>query len=255
MYITVQQTKENGDLSLSYQNGQNLTLRYEPDFDVDNYSLSAIQGYNGRYETTTSITASGNYKLFRNGIEDKGFGGNQGKYLISENNLLDANDFNVGETIICQSISGTKYFVPIDLQETISNSVSSVTASLSYFTYKAKVRANNPEENLEILAVYQDTWESGQFWSWNGTGIYTSNDFDPDVIYTEDKFHEFNEWFPVYDNRIEPNTPNEGLLGYYRLNLYLTNASIVKIETVDKGWNYSDDVFRYGQTITFQYNR
>lgn len=112
MYITVEQTKENGDLSLSYQNGQNLTLRFEPDFDVDNYSLSAITGINGRYETTSSITSSGNYKLFRNGVEDKGFGGNNGKLLISETSLLDANNFNVGETIICADVGGQKVFVP-----------------------------------------------------------------------------------------------------------------------------------------------
>lgn len=131
MHIVIDQVKESDEGNISFLNGQNLTLRYESDYSVDSYSLSAIPSINGRYETTTSITASGNYKLFKNGIEDKSWGGSNGKYLISETNFLDVNNFNVGETLVVENVGGEKRFVPTSLTGAVGESViSSISASL-----------------------------------------------------------------------------------------------------------------------------
>lgn len=132
MYITIPLVKENSDDLLTFSNGQNLTLRYEPDFDYDNYSLSALNGYNGVYTTTTSITASGLYKLFNNGTEDKSWGGEYGNYLFSENNLLDVNDFNVGETLVVDYVNGDKQFIPTSLTGAVGQAViDSISGSLA----------------------------------------------------------------------------------------------------------------------------
>ena len=105
----------------------NLTLRKSPNFNTDDYTLTSLTG--NVYETTSSVTESDLYKLFKNGFEQKWYGGTDGKFIQTETSVLDANDFNVGEILIVQSISGQKQFVAQSLSASISSSLTGLVQS------------------------------------------------------------------------------------------------------------------------------
>jgi hypothetical protein len=114
MYFTIpiQRTNPENGYKIDVNGLTNVTLRSKPDFDIDLYSLTAVPNENGVYENTTSITATNKYKLFINGVEEKSWGGTHGRDLISESNILNAEEFNVGETIVCAEVEGKKVFIP-----------------------------------------------------------------------------------------------------------------------------------------------
>lgn len=105
----------------------NLTLRKSPNFNTDDYTLTSLTG--NVYETTNSVTADGFYKLYKNGVEQKWYGGTDGRFIITENSSIDPNNFNVGETLIVQSISGQKQFVAQSLSASISSSLTGLIQS------------------------------------------------------------------------------------------------------------------------------
>lgn len=131
MYITIPITRTNDDGYKVDANGlTNLSLRIAP-FTSDNYSLTAVPNENGIYETTQSVTASGTYQLFNNGVLETSWGGTNGKYLFSDSNHLNVDDFNVGETLIVANVNNQKSFVGTSLTGAVSDSViSSISASL-----------------------------------------------------------------------------------------------------------------------------
>lgn len=163
MVITVPVTRENDEGYLSNYNGlTNLSLRLEP-FTTDNYSLTAVPNTSGRYETTTSITASGNYALFNNGVRDYSWGGSNGTYIFSENNYLNVNDFNVGETLVVENVSGEKRFVPTSLTGAVSEAViSSISTSLVALQPKVwLILANIIDAGSDSVDLDTVTYKSG----------------------------------------------------------------------------------------------
>lgn len=265
MYITIPLVKENSDDLLTFSNGQSLTLRISP-FDADTYSLSAVDSLNGTYETTQSITASGTYRLYKNGVWDKSYGGNNGQYLISESNLLDVNSFNVGDTLVCQSISGTKYFVPTSLTSSLNTYVQSGTANNNLLQWSSTANAYYSKSLKQVQGyrsycakLYQyfipvsdeyDTFLTenlyyNQFYT--GVTVWTKQDTGKFYTITNNELSfsssanviGYGLYNPVYN-------PNYELIGYYKLTL-VNNK--VGIETYNPTFDLTDGIFADGCVV------
>lgn len=274
MIITIPIQKENDDGFLSNQNGiTDLALRVFP-YTSDNYSLSAVAGVNGRYETTTSVTGSGLHKLYKGGVEQKSWGGNNGNYLFAETNLLDINTFNVGDTLVCQSLSGQKYFVPTSVTGSISAYVQSATSTPSFLVwnnttgkYEGKnlqdtrtslglgyrvFKAKTSQTGTGIPATQQlyvnDFFSGNPTWEYVSVGIYKTRSFPDNLVAAN--FHKYNESKAVYKNSNA--TATTSLIGYIRINI--DSSGDLQIETFDPSFAPSDGILRWHDTIEFIYN-
>lgn len=273
MYITVNKFRETDDGYLSLINGQSLTLRAYP-FETDYCSLSAVAGINGCYETTKSITATSDYKLFNNGAEDKSWGGNNGINLKSEVNFLNVNSFNVGDTLVCQSISGDKYFVATSLTSALNTYVQSGTANnsflvwnnstgiwtqsssantrtalgLGYKVFKAKTSQTGTSIPATQALYVNDFFSGNPTWEYVSVGVYKSRSFPDNLVAAN--FHKYNESKAVYKNSNA--TATTSLIGYIRMNI--DSSGDLQIETFDPSFAPSDGILRWHDTIEFIYN-
>lgn len=265
MYITVNKFRETDDGYLSLLNGQSLTLRAYP-FETDYCSLSAVAGVNGCYETTKSITATSDFKLFNNGIEDKSWGGNNGINLKSEVNFLNVNSFNVGDTLVCQSISGDKYFVATSLTSSFTNYIQAGTTnnnllqwSSSANTYYSKSLKQVQGYRSYCAKLYQyfipisDEYDAfltenlyyNQFYT--GATVWTKADVGKFYTLTNNELSfsssanviGYGLYNPVYN-------PNYELVGYYKLTL-VNNK--VGIETYNPTFDLTDGIFADGCVV------
>jgi len=267
MIITIPIQKENDDGFLSNQNGlTDLALRYAP-FTANNYSLTAVAGVNGRYETTTSITGSGLHKLYKDGVEQKSWGGNNGNYLFAETNLLDVNSFNVGDTLIVQSLSGTKYFVPTSATGSITGYIQAGTSNNNLLqwsstanTYYSKslkqiqgYRSYCAKLYHDLLPLSEDQYQTylteNLYYNQFGTGARTWTKVDTGQFTTLDSGIEFSlsanvVGYDVYQPVYNPTTYT--LVGYYKL---ISVSNKPGIETYNTDFQLADGIFVDGCVI------
>lgn len=164
MYFTVPIQRTNDDGYKVDVNGlDNITLRKEPDFDIDLYSLTAVPNENGVYENTTSITEPAKYKMFINGVEEKSWGGTRGRNIITDESTIKVDEFNVGETLVVQNVDGEKRFVPTSLTGAVSDEViSSISSSLVSLQPKVWViSANIIDAGGDSVDLDTITYKSG----------------------------------------------------------------------------------------------
>lgn len=66
---------------------QSVYLRVGPTFGTNTYEMNDIPGKSGSYQTSDTI-ATGKYKLWVNGSEDKSFGGEDGREITMQDDLI-----------------------------------------------------------------------------------------------------------------------------------------------------------------------
>lgn len=239
MRISIPYQRETSEGTIANWNGlTDLTLRLEP-FENDNYSLSAVSGVNAIYQTTESVTASGNYQVFKNGINTKLFG-DDGKFFVSDYNILNVEDFNIGETLVVENVSGEKRFVPTSLTGAVSNEViSSISSSLVALQPKVwLIFANIIDAGGDSIDLDTTTLKYGQ----GGVNIKVQqldrSDINPGsyLIYTQPNAPIFNSKTVVTFLEIDDEISGGDMATFS----YKTSYAILPYSTTDIGFRIFD---------------
>lgn len=194
---------------------------------------------------------------------------------VSEDQTLNAADFNENDVIQVQTISGQKRFVGAQVSSSSGGSGASQTAGLIQYYYFRAIITQSGTTKCSVSVTDDGSYidqniavgNGGSFDGYSASGSSYESVGSYLLQFKTDRTSQFVEQIRenfygalMMEKKVHPiySVPDEMLLGYCLIGANRTLGDFdfavgrIRIMTFDPSWVLSNDILQYGETLEFR---